>query len=81
MMAPWRVSTPVKGVAVGRAGMTPDFVVERRTGGGAGSWTWDWAVVRGRRDRRGRSWESILDSDGARILERMGNEEISLSGV
>lgn len=67
MMAPWRVSTPVKGVAVGRAGMTPDFAVESRTGGGASSWTWDWAMASGRRDRRGRSWESILSSEGVEI--------------
>lgn len=63
MMAPWRVSTPVKEVAVGRAGMTPDFAVESRAGGGAGSWTWDWAVVKRMRDSKGRSFESILDDD------------------
>lgn len=53
-MAPWSVSTPVKGVAVGRVGITPDFVLLRRTGGGGGaSWTWDTDCERamGRRPR------------------------------
>lgn len=49
MMAPWRVSTPAKGVPVadGMTGRTPDLVVDRRTGGGGGaSITWDWAEAR-----------------------------------
>jgi hypothetical protein len=54
-MAPWRVSTPAKGVPVGREGITPDLVEFRRTGAGGGaSVTWAtelWASTRAARPR------------------------------
>lgn len=53
MIAPWRVSTPAKGVPVGNEGMTPLLVVLSSTGAGGGaSVTWaDCAATRGTRPK------------------------------
>jgi hypothetical protein len=51
MIAPWRVSTPAKGVPLGSEGITPDFVAVRRTGGGGGASVTcaTWAAAKGSR--------------------------------
>jgi hypothetical protein len=63
-MAPWIVGTPVKGVAVGTAGMTPDFAVARITGGGAPSWTRACALARAPKASRGRDLDNIVRVEG-----------------
>jgi hypothetical protein len=61
-MAPCSVSTPAKGVPLGRIGRTPDFVVESKTGGGGGaSTTCNWADTRAARPREARNGLYMLE--------------------
>ena len=61
-MAPCSVSTPAKGVPVGRLGITPDLTVESLTNGGGGASVTFCAVARAETPRRRREDLCIMET-------------------